>query len=431
MCGETMTGGEALFAVKSRGRYFGETAAGDAGPMLLDALLRALASSRGADGSARHAVTRTGVFDVETMEPVAVLAETEATGAAETSLAVAARLLLSRSVRAVPVVTRARLDDPGLGRAMRSAGALLAGSTRAKRLVVALRADSGSIDGVANAADVARRSGLELALWGEPERVLTALPFAGRPFAAVIHASTKPDAARRLAAAGRRDGVPLLVTGIDSFVALRSALAGGARYVAGPALESRLRDSLVGVARADLGERGPSSDAMRASEEEISRVRLAVAGDPETRDLAELTQGLVETVAEARRDVHDAERVEEQARAMRRVAEADLGRMLEGFAAGNAERAERLLRCEVSFLAPASSSAKKPCAPLSKRAPSGSRATRRGPRGSSPKADAQPLGGTTHRMPPNPQRYSGLNPPGRVITICWATPSRQVPPLVM
>jgi len=350
MCGETMTGGEALFAAKSRHRYFGETAAGDARPMLLDALLRALASSRAVDGSARPAVTRTGVFDVETMEPVAVLAETEATGAAETSLAVAARLLLSRSVRAVPVVTRARLDDPGLGRAMRSAGALLAGSTRAKRLVVALRADSGSIDGVANAADVARRSGLELALWGEPERVLTALPFAGRPFAAVIHASTKPDVARRLAAAGRRDGVPLLVTGIDSFVALRSALAGGARYVAGPALESRLRDSLIGVARADLDGRGPVSDAMRASEEEISRVRLAVAGDPETRDLAELTQGLVETVAEARRDVHDAERVEEQARSMRRVAEADLGRMLEGFAAGNAERAERLLRCEVSFL---------------------------------------------------------------------------------
>lgn len=295
-------------------------------------------------------IARASIFDADSLEVVAVEIGYDSATTAARSLEATARLLVSRSVRGVPALTPVRLDDPTLRQGIKAAAQELAGATRAKRLVLAIRADAGSIDDLERTAEHARRVGLEVALFGEPGALLAQL---GRPngrlFAVGIPAGQPKMEAARLVSLARRHGIPLLVQGLAEFEDLEHALELGARYVAGPALESKLRGRLVTAARAKANDRACEASSMRASEEEISRVRDAVAADPEARDLVELMRGWTESLDEVRREVEAAERAEARAAAMLEAAERDLGQMLESYASGNAHRAERLLRCEASF----------------------------------------------------------------------------------
>ncbi|MBL9026822.1 MAG: hypothetical protein JNL21_31785 [Myxococcales bacterium] len=292
----------------------------------------------------------TTVLDLESLEPVAVEARYEVATPAARALEGTARLLVNRTVRGVPVMTRVRLDDPTLPQGIRTVARELAGSTRAKRLVLAIRAESGNAEDFAHAAEQSRRAGLEVALHGEPSAVLGHLRNThGRLFLVAVSGDLGSAEVRQVASVAQRKGAAVLVGNVSGFGDLEDALALGARYVAGPALESKLRGRLVVAAKASAAERLSAASSLRAAEDEISQVRLALDLDPEARDLATLTRGWAESLVEARVEIESAERSEAQAAAMLVAAERDLGQMLESYAAGNAHRAERLLRCEGSF----------------------------------------------------------------------------------
>jgi hypothetical protein len=295
-------------------------------------------------------LSRTSLFDAESLETVAVEVEYDKATSAARALEATARLLVNRSVRGVPALTRVRLDDPSLRQGIKAAAQELAGATRVKRLVLAVRLDSGSVEELEGVAEQARRSGLELALFGDPGDLLAHLgQTPGRLFAIGITAGAPTALKARLASGARRHGVPLLVHDIAEFEDLEGALQLGTRYVGGRALESKLRGRLLAAAKTKANDYACRVSSMRASEEDISRVRDAVVADPEARDLAELMRGWTESLDEVRREVEAAERAEARAAAMLVAAEQDLGQMLESFAAGNAHRAERLMRCEASF----------------------------------------------------------------------------------
>jgi hypothetical protein len=293
-------------------------------------------------------------LDVSTLETVALELVfergTEATGALEAS----AELSLSRSGR-TPLVTRVRLDDPSLERGVLALARRLRGNLRAKRFVVAVKAASGQLEELYGLADLVERVGLELAIAGDGDHLASRLSsHRGRLFAAVLReragVSRSSLDARRAAASAKRAGAPLLVDDIATFDDLETALALGARYVAGPVVETGLGPRLVSAARAREHERDGGALGLRESEEEISQVRTAIAADPDARDLTRITLGWVEPLDEARREVERAERTEAQARSMMDVAERDLALMFESYASGNAQRAERLMHCEASFL---------------------------------------------------------------------------------
>lgn len=319
-------------------------------PMTLHEQTSSGGSARRAAPKLATSVARTMVLDLESLETVAVDVRFERSTSAARALEATARLLVNRAIRGVPAVTRVRLDDPTLRQGIRAAARELAGSTRAKRLVVGFRAGSGATVELEQTVELVRRAGLEVALVGEPAAVLAQLPHLhGRVFLLGVSKELKSPEARRLASAAQRQSIPLFIGDIAAFEDLEAALALGARYVAGPALESRLRSRLVGVAKATAADRLCHAVSMKATEEEISQVRLALHADPEARDLEALTRGWLESLSEARLEIEAAQRAEAQASAMLEAAERDLSQMLESYASGNAHRAERLMRCETSF----------------------------------------------------------------------------------
>ncbi len=297
-------------------------------------------------------IRETSWLDVSTLDAIAVELVFERGTQAVAALEASAALSLARSSR-TPLVTRVRLDDPSLERGIVALGRALRGSLRAKRFVVSAKAASGTIEELYALSDLVERAGLELALAGDGDHLASRLAaHRGRLFAAVLRerASRSSLDARRAATSARRAGVPLMVDDIVTFDDLEAALRLGARYVAGPVVETGLGPRLISAARVRERERDGGALGLLASEEEVSQVRTAIAADPDARDLTRITLGWLEPLDEARREVERAERTEAQARSMWEVAERDLALMLESFASGNAQRAERLMHCEASFL---------------------------------------------------------------------------------
>ncbi len=295
-------------------------------------------------------VRRTPFIDLSSLETVAVELVFDRNVAAAAALEAASDTFAHRPP-AHPFVVEARLDDPTLERGIRALAARMSGALRAKRFVVLARVGAAGGEELDALAELCARFGIDLGLAGEGDALVSHLgSFRGRVFAVALSERTLLPEAKRAAAAARRAGAPLLVRNIATFDHVASALTLGARYAAGPALEAGLRLRLVAAARARLDERERGVEGIRATEEEVSQVRTAIAADPDAQDLARITTGWLEPLDEARREVERAEKTEARARSMVEVAERDLATMLESYAFGNAQRAERLLHCEASFL---------------------------------------------------------------------------------